>query len=74
MSQAESAGETTEPHQNKTRLYPEDQQRVDEFLKEGVNTVERPPFKPVRLMLWLAVVIIALGGLSRLIGRFVLPT
>ena len=55
-----------------TRLYPEDQAKVDQFLKQGVNSVERSSFKPWRLMLWLAVIIVILGGLSRLIGVFVL--
>nr|WP_286196740.1 DUF3094 family protein [Thalassotalea sp. G20_0] len=30
--------------QQSKRLYPEDQQRVDQYLKEGVNEVERSPF------------------------------
>ena len=55
-----------------TRLNPEDQAKVDQFLKQGVNSVERDRFKPWRLMLWLAVIIVALGALSRLIGVFVL--
>ncbi len=58
---------------NKSRLYPEDQARVEKFLKEGVNEEERASFKPVRLMIWLTVVIVILGLLSRLIGYFVLP-
>lgn len=58
---------------NKTRLYPEDQQRVDEYLHKGVNEVERKSFKPLRLMFWLAVVIVILGILSRFIGFFAIP-
>ncbi|WP_372748726.1 DUF3094 family protein, partial [Litorivivens sp.] len=28
------------------KLYPEDQQRVDEYLKSGYNDTPRKPFKP----------------------------
>ncbi len=35
------------------RLYPDDQAKVDEFLKRGVNSVERKPFKPFRMILLL---------------------
>ena len=58
---------------NKARLYPEDQQRVEEYLHQGANKEERPSFKPVRLMLWLAVFIVILGVISRVIGYFVVP-
>ena len=58
---------------NKKRLYPEDQKRVDRFLHDGVNQVERESFKPLKLMLWLAVIIVILGILSRVIGYFVIP-
>ena len=59
---------------NKTRLYPEDQERVDHFLHKGVNEAERKSFKPLRLMLWLTVVIILLGILSQTVGFFVIPS
>lgn len=62
------------PDQPTNRLFPEDQERVDQYLKEGINEVERSPFKPLRLMAWLTVVIVFLGLLSRLIGYFVLPS
>ena len=58
---------------NKTRLYPEDQKRVDDFLHEGVNHIERNTFKPLRLMFWLALTIVILGVISRLIGYWVVP-
>ena len=54
------------------RLHPEDQQRVDRFNREGINAVERKPFRPLKLMLWLAVVILALGLLSRFLGQLIL--
>lgn len=44
-------------------LRPEDQARVDAFLKRGVNSVERKPFRPILLMIMLIVVV---GGLSLL--------
>lgn len=62
------------PHQHANRLYPEDQSRVDQYLKEGVNEAERSPFRPLRLMAWLTAVIVLLGVLSRLIGYFVIPS
>ncbi len=60
--------------QQPTRLYPDDQDRVEQYLKEGINQVNRSPFRPLRLMIWLTVVIVLLGVLSRLIGYFVLPS
>ena len=44
-------------------LRPEDRARVDGFLKRGVNSVERKPFRPILLMILLIVVV---GGLSLL--------
>ena len=58
---------------NKKRLYPEDQQRVNRYLHEGINETERESFKPLKLMLWLAVIIVILGVLSRIVGSFVIP-
>ena len=57
-------------HKN-NRLYPEDQARVDQFIRSGVNAVSRQPIRPLRLMGWLLVIIVALGVLSRVIGQFV---
>ncbi len=54
------------------RLYPEDQQRVDRFTHEGINAVERKPFRPLRLMFWLAVTILALGVFSQFLGQAML--
>ena len=36
--------ETDKSYQN--RLYPEDQEKVDEFVARGINSVERKPFRP----------------------------
>ena len=65
---------TTADSDHSGRLYPDDQDRVDQYLKEGINKVHRSPFRPFRLMIWLTVVIVLLGVLSRLIGYFVLPS
>ena len=51
------------------RLYPEDQAKVDEFISKGVNSVERKPFRPMRLMLLLIGVVLGLSILSQLIAR-----
>jgi hypothetical protein len=52
------------------RLYPEDQAKVDEFISKGVNSVERKPFRPMRLMLLLMGVVLGLSILSQLIARW----
>ena len=55
-------------HQN--RLYPEDQAKVDEFVKRGVNSVERKPFRPLRLLLLLVVVVMGLSIFSQVLARW----
>ena len=50
-------------------LYPEDQAKVDAFLKRGVNSVERKPFRPFLLLLLLLVVVTSLSGLSLLLAN-----
>ncbi len=52
-----------------SRLNPEDQARVDEFLQRGVNSVERRPFRPFRLLLVLLAVVTGLSILSQLLAR-----
>ena len=68
------SSEAVTMNNNKTRLYPEDQRRVDDFLHKGTNKTERHAFKPLKLMLWLAVVIIVFGLISRIIGLFIIPS
>tara|TARA_R110002124_G_C8604900_1_gene484760 strand:+ start:195 stop:452 length:258 start_codon:yes stop_codon:yes gene_type:complete len=46
-------------------LYPEDQQKVDDFLNRGVNSVPRKPFRPLRLVLLLIVVVTTLSIFSQ---------
>lgn len=55
---------------HKNRLYPEDQARVDEFIKRGVNSVERKPFRPGRLLIILIVVVFTLSAFSQFLARW----
>ena len=52
------------------RLYPEDQAKVDEFVNRGINSVERKPFRPLRLMIMLIVVVVGLSILSQFLARW----
>lgn len=49
---------------NDNRLYPDDQARVDEYLRTGYNDVERKPFRPLYMMLMLNIVVIVFFALS----------
>ncbi|WP_027950653.1 DUF3094 family protein [Haliea salexigens] len=55
---------------NAPRLYPEDQAKVDEFVTRGVNSVERKPFKPIRLLFLLMVVVVGFSLMSQLIAKW----
>ena len=59
---------TERPPENK--LYPEDQAKVDEFVSRGVNSVERKPFRPFRLLLALMVIVIFLSIFSQLLAQW----
>ncbi len=52
------------------RLYPEDQQKVDEFVSRGINSVERKPFRPMRLIVMLIAVVVGLSLLSQFLARW----
>jgi hypothetical protein len=52
------------------RLHPEDQARVDEFIKRGVNSVERKPFRPLRLLLILVAIVMTLSIFSQFLARW----
>ncbi|HCP53318.1 MAG: DUF3094 domain-containing protein [Pseudomonadaceae bacterium] len=54
-----------------SRLSPEDQKRVDQYLSAPQHQVERKPFRGWRLVLILVSITIALGILSRLLGQLV---
>lgn len=49
-------------------LYPEDQKRVDDFLKNDVNQVSREPFKPLVLLGIIVGVLVLLTVASYLIA------
>jgi hypothetical protein len=51
------------------RLSSEDQARVDKFLSQGVNSVERKPFRPFRLLLVLVALVSCLSVLSLYLAR-----
>ena len=55
-----------------SRLSPEDQQKVDQYLSAPQHQVERQPFKVWRLLLIIVLTTISLGLLSRLLSRLVL--
>ncbi len=64
------SGENPDPHSNdEPRLHPEDQAKVDEFVTRGVNSVERKPFRPFRLLLLLIVVVMGLSFFSQWLAR-----
>ncbi len=55
---------------HKNRLYPEDQAKVDAFIKRGVNSVERKPFRPGRLLLVLIGIVMGLSLFSQFLARW----
>ncbi|GLZ84033.1 DUF3094 domain-containing protein [Pseudomonas sp. BN414] len=55
-----------------SRLTPEDQQKVDQYLNLPQHQVERQPFRPWRLLWIVLAIVIVLGILSRLLSRLVL--
>ena len=52
------------------KLSPEDQAKVDKFVSTGINSVERKPFRPFRLLLALLAIVTGLSILSQLLARF----
>ncbi len=52
------------------RLSPEDQAKVDKFTSTGINAVERKPFKPLRLLAFLVVIVTAMSVLSIVLARW----
>ncbi|HAZ80110.1 MAG: DUF3094 family protein [Porticoccaceae bacterium] len=51
------------------KLTKEDQERVDQYLDSGFNSIERKPFKPLRLLAVIWVVVALLGFVSWYIGK-----
>ena len=52
-----------------TKLSKEDQKRVDAYLSSGFNSVNRAPFRPLRLLILIWGVVAALGLISWYIGK-----
>ncbi|SUD33447.1 50s ribosomal protein l13 [Pseudomonas fluorescens] len=55
-----------------SRLNPDDQQHVEEYLQLSQHQVERKPFRPWLLLGVVLVVVIGLGLLSRLLSYLTL--
>ena len=55
-----------------SRLKPDDQERVGEYLRLSQHRVERKPFRPWLLLCVVLVVVIGLGALSRLLSYLTL--
>ncbi|AYG09884.1 DUF3094 family protein [Pseudomonas fluorescens] len=55
-----------------SRLNPDDQQHVEEYLQLSQHQVERKPFRPWLLLGVVLVVVIGLGVLSRLLSYLTL--
>ncbi|MBV6752768.1 MULTISPECIES: DUF3094 family protein [Pseudomonas] len=55
-----------------SRLNPDDQQHVDQYLQLPQHQVERRPFRPWMLLVVVLAVVIGLGLLSRFLSYLVL--
>ncbi|MCI8209091.1 50s ribosomal protein l13 [Pseudomonas sp. S25] len=55
-----------------SRLKPEDQKRVEEYLQAPQHQVERRPFRPWLLLIVVVAVVVGLGLLSRLLSYLTL--
>jgi hypothetical protein len=66
---SKSQSETRDRSYN-NQLHPEDQKKVDEFICRGVNSVERKPFRPMRLLIMLVIVVVTLSTFSQLLVRW----
>ena len=65
MTESMHASKSKGTDENERRLYPEDQAKVDTFLKSGVNSVERKPFRPIIMILLLVAVVTGFSLLSQ---------
>lgn len=55
-----------------SRLKPEDQKRVEDYLQAPQHQVERRPFRPWMLLMVVFAVVVGLGLLSRLLSYLAL--
>lgn len=51
-----------------SRLNPEDQERVEQYLRAPQHQVKRKPFRPLLLLVLVVAVVVGLGLLSRLLA------
>ncbi|MFS2159887.1 DUF3094 family protein [Pseudomonas sp. Pseusp122] len=51
-----------------SRLNPDDQQRVEQYLQAPQHRVDRRPFRPWLLLVLVVAVVVGLGLLSRLLA------
>jgi hypothetical protein len=51
-------------------LHPEDQKKVDDFVSRGINSVQRKPFRPMRLLLILIAIVTTLSVISQFLARW----
>ncbi|MDG1064926.1 MAG: DUF3094 family protein [Luminiphilus sp.] len=65
MTESMHASKTEGSDDTERRLNPEDQAKVDTFLKSGVNSVERKPFRPIIMILLLIAVVTGFSLLSQ---------
>ncbi len=57
-----------------SRLYPEDQKRVDEYLNSPIHQVQRKPFKVWLLLAVIFGSVVSMGLLARFLASLVLVT
>ena len=69
MPMTDQAPKNTDSNSH-NRLYPEDQAKVDAFVSTGVNSVERKPFRPGRLVVILIVIVVGLSAFSQFLARW----
>jgi len=70
LQEQEAQAHDTADRSYQNRLHPQDQEKVDAFLHRGVNSVERKPFKPLRMIILLLVVVTVLSLFSQLLARW----
>ena len=62
--------DTPSDNDNAKKLSDADQAKVDDFLDRGVNSVERNPFRPLRLIFLLMAVVAGFSLLSQGIAQW----
>ena len=50
-------------------LYPEDQAKVDAYLTTNVNTVDRRPFKPLKLLLVIIIFLVIMTAIAFFVAQ-----